>query len=118
MNAQQQQPTRRNFLRLTGAMGLAAGIAAGVSACAGQDGTSSASSSGGGSAKEDGAIKAAISYELGTNGFDPMTTTAALTIAVNWHTLEGLTEIDPATFVETAREPGAGFVWVTYERKT
>lgn len=41
-------------------------------------------------------IKAAISYELGTNGFDPMTTTAALTVAANWHTMEGLTEILPS----------------------
>ena len=52
---------------------------------------------GGGTAAEDGTIHAAISYELGTNGYDPMTTTAALTIAANWHTLEGLTEMDPAT---------------------
>ncbi len=42
-------------------------------------------------------IEAAISYELGTNGYDPMTTTAALTVAANWHTMEGLTEIHPAT---------------------
>ena len=26
-----------------------------------------------------------------------MTTTAALTVAANWHTMEGLTEIHPAT---------------------
>lgn len=26
-------------------------------------------------------------------------------------------EIDPATWVEATREPGKGFVWVTYERK-
>ena len=47
-------------------------------------------------ANENGTILGAISYELGTNAYDPMTTTAALTVAVNWHTLEGLTEIDPA----------------------
>lgn len=49
-----------------------------------------------GAANPDGAITAAISYELGTNGFDPMTTSAALTVAVNWHTMEGLTEILPS----------------------
>ncbi|MDN5765835.1 MAG: dihydrofolate reductase [Humibacillus sp.] len=27
-------------------------------------------------------------------------------------------EIDPATWAQTAREPGDGFAWVTYERKT
>ncbi|OFE16554.1 diacylglycerol kinase [Humibacillus sp. DSM 29435] len=27
-------------------------------------------------------------------------------------------EIDPCTWLETAREPGEGFAWVTYERKT
>ncbi|MEO5745261.1 MAG: dihydrofolate reductase [Terracoccus sp.] len=27
-------------------------------------------------------------------------------------------EIDPSSWLETAREPGEGFVWVTYERKT
>ena len=41
-------------------------------------------------------IRAGISYELGTNGFDPMTTTSALTVAANWHTMEGLTEILPS----------------------
>ena len=44
-----------------------------------------------GEADPDGHINAAISYELGTNGYDPMSTSAALTVAVNWHTLEGLT---------------------------
>ena len=41
-------------------------------------------------------IEAGFSYSLGT-GFDPMTTTGALTVASNWHTLEGLTELDPVT---------------------
>ncbi len=44
---------------------------------------------------KDGSITAGISYELGTNGYDPMTTTAALTVAANWHTMEGLTELHP-----------------------
>ena len=46
---------------------------------------------------KDGVITAGISYELGTNGYDPMTTSSALTVAANWHTLEGLTELHPAT---------------------
>lgn len=93
--------SRRNFLRATGILGAAAGIGATLAACApdsstdttGDNGTTTAS----GSANEAGTITAAISYELGTNGYDPMTTTAALTVAANWHTMEGLTEIDPAT---------------------
>ena len=67
-----------------------------------QDSSSNGSSSSSGSSdsqasgevNEEGTIRAAISYELGTNGYDPMTTTAALTLAANWHTLEGLTELD------------------------
>lgn len=96
MNAM-NQPTRRNMLRLSGALGLAACFSASVGACAPQSSDSGGSATATGSAKKDGTIKAAISYELGTNGYDPMTTSAALTVAVNWHTLEGLTEIDPAT---------------------
>lgn len=41
-------------------------------------------------------INAGISYPLGS-GFDPMITTGAVTVAANWHTMEGLTELDPAT---------------------
>lgn len=81
--------SRRDFFKLSGTIGLAAGLAASLGACGG-----------GGSKKKtktDGTITAGISYELGTNGYDPMTTTAALTIAANWHTLEGLTELDPKT---------------------
>ena len=93
--------SRRNFLRATGILGAAAGIGATLAACApdsstdttGDNGTTTAS----GSANEAGTITAAISYELGTNGYDPMTTTAALTLAANWHTMEGLTELHPAT---------------------
>lgn len=67
-------------------------------------------------AKPDGSIRAAISYELGNTGYDPMTTTAALTQAVNWHIFEGLIEIDPvdakvypalATGMPTLVESGA-----------
>lgn len=88
--------SRRRFLFGS----AAAGIAASLAACAPEGTGSGSSGNGGGEANPDGTIKAAISYELGTNGYDPMSTTSALTIAVNWHTMEGLTELDPV-----AREP-------------
>ncbi|MCS6711389.1 ABC transporter substrate-binding protein [Brachybacterium sp. EF45031] len=80
----------------------AAGIAAALAACAPRDGgtaggNGSSDAGAAGPADADGTIRAAISYELGTNGYDPMTTSAALTVAANWHTLEGLTELHPAT---------------------
>ncbi|MFJ6599111.1 MULTISPECIES: ABC transporter substrate-binding protein [Micrococcus] len=94
-------PSRRTFLRFAGVATAAAGLAAGLSACG--DGSSSPESGAGAPGADDaGTINASISYELGTNGYDPMTTSAALTVAANWHTLEGLTELDPAT-----REPYA-----------
>lgn len=93
--------SRRGFLRGTTVLAGAAGIVATVGACAPREtsgGTGSqASDAGAAEAEEDGTITAAISYELGTNGYDPMTTSAALTVAVNWHTLEGLTELHPVT---------------------
>jgi len=85
--------SRRGFLKLVGVMGAASAFAGTLSAC----GTSPASrTTAGGGASATGTITAAISYELGTNGFDPMTTTSALTVAANWHTMEGLTEILPS----------------------
>ncbi|MGP9538722.1 ABC transporter substrate-binding protein [Brachybacterium sp. AOP43-C2-M15] len=95
---------RRGFLRGSAALAGAAGIVAGIGACAPRDddagGSGTDADAGGapaGEADADGHIDAAISYELGTNGYDPMTTSAALTVAVNWHTLEGLTELHPVT---------------------
>ncbi len=90
--------SRRGFVSLVGSLGIAAGIAGSLAACS-DDSKSTTKSSGasGAPAGGGGAITAAISYELGTNGYDPMTTTAALTQAANWHTMEGLTEIHPAT---------------------
>ena len=91
--------SRRNFLRVSGTMGLAAGLAATLAACGGSDSSSTGTDTGSNTASvnEDGVINAGISYELGTSGYDPMTTTAALTLAANWHTMEGLTELHPAT---------------------
>ena len=96
------QTSRRRFLTALGAVGASATIIGSLSACGtppAQRGTaSSAPAAGAGSAapSKDGTITAGISYELGTSGFDPMTTTAALTLAANWHTMEGLTEILPS----------------------
>lgn len=93
------QPTRRGFLTAIGAVGAASVIVGTFGACgtkpADREPTGGATPGGAG-ANPDGTITGAISYELGTNGFDPMTTTAALTIAANWHTMEGLTEILPS----------------------
>ena len=94
--------SRRDFIRLTGTLGMAAGLAVSLAACGGKAKTAGGAK---GSAMatdqevthKDGVITAGISYELGTNGYDPMTTSSALTVAANWHTLEGLTELHPAT---------------------
>ena len=93
--------SRRDFIRISTTLGLAAGVAATLAACSGDDGGSSGATQAGSAAatatSSDGTITAGISYELGTNGYDPMTTTSALTVAANWHTMEGLTELHPAT---------------------
>lgn len=83
-------PSRRGFLKATGAIGLGAAIAATLAACGGKE---EKKAEGG----KDKVIKAAISYELGTNNYDPMLTTGALTLAANWHILEGLTDLHPVT---------------------
>ena len=105
MGDQTWAPNRRDFFKVAGALTVASGIAGGLSACGGDNPNRTTSTPTGGAAssaapattgpKEDGTITAGISYELGTNGFDPMTTSAALTLAANWHTLEGLTELEP-----------------------
>ncbi len=105
------QSTRREILQLSGAIGAAAAFTTALSACSKTaeeaeetkaaettaEETKAAETTQAPAEPGDGMIKAAISYELGTNGYDPMTTTSALTIAMNWHTMEGLTEIHPAT---------------------
>ncbi|MBB1484173.1 ABC transporter substrate-binding protein [Tessaracoccus sp. MC1865] len=99
-------PSRRSIFKLAGSFGAAAALAGSLAACspsASQPTPGASTSAGSESASPsaaavtDGKITAAISYELGTNGYDPMTTTAALTVAANWHTMEGLTELHPAT---------------------
>ena len=94
--------SRRDFIRLTGTLGMAAGLAVSLAACGGKAKTAGGAKGSGTATDQevthkDGVITAGISYELGTNGYDPMTTSSALTVAANWHTLEGLTELHPAT---------------------
>ena len=100
--------SKLSIIRRIGLVTAAASMTFALAACApdqdssnAQDSSSNGSSSSSGSSdaaagevNEEGTIRAAISYELGTNGYDPMTTTAALTLSANWHTLEGLTELD------------------------
>ena len=100
--------SKLSIIRRIGLVTAAASMTFALAACApdqdssnaqGSSSNGSSSSSGSsdaaaGEVNEEGTIRAAISYELGTNGYDPMTTTAALTLSVNWHTLEGLTELD------------------------
>ena len=104
--------SRRDFIRLTGTLGMAAGLAVSLAACGGKGKTSGGAKASGMAADQevthkDGVITAGISYELGTNGYDPMTTSSALTVAANWHTLEGLTELHPAT-LPPGRDDGVG----------
>jgi peptide/nickel transport system substrate-binding protein len=88
-------PPRRRAVA-TAAAGLV--VALGLAACSG--GGTAQSPAGEGTAQgevdQDAVIEAGISYSL-SGGFDPMTTTGAVTVAANWHVFEGLTEIDPAT---------------------
>ena len=84
--------SRRSLFKLIGA---AAGITATLSACSNIDRKTAALATKGADGRNRDEITAAISYELGTSGYDPMTATSALTIAANWHTMEGLYEISP-----------------------
>lgn len=78
-------------------------LALGISACSGGGNAATSPSAGGDSSSAaaseidpDAVIEAGISYAL-NGGFDPMITTGAVTVAANWHVLEGLTELDPAS---------------------
>ena len=89
-------------------MALTAFVAASalmLSACGGGSGDSPSAAPGGDKSNEsldpsavdsNATIEAGISYGL-SGGFDPMITTGAVTVAANWHTMEGVTELDPAT---------------------
>ncbi len=84
---------RRMFLRCTGAIGAAAALTAGLSACGGPSSTTEGGAEKG---SGDGTIEAGISYPLST-GFDPMITSGATPLAANLHVFEGLVDLDPAT---------------------
>jgi len=98
---------RTSFRRSRRTAGVAAAFVAGalaLTACGGGDAESEAPADGAtgtqgtatGEIDPDAIIEAGISYSL-SGGFDPMTTSGAVTVAANWHTLEGLTELDPVT---------------------
>src|SRR5690606_20234497 len=44
----------------------------------------------------DATIQAAIAYGL-SGTFDPLSASGAVTVAANWHTFEGLVDLDPVT---------------------
>src|SRR5690606_35760103 len=92
-----------SFTRPRRAVGVAAAVVVGalaLTACGGGDepagDATGSESTPAGEIDPDAIIEAGISYPL-SGGFDPMTTSGAVTVAANWHTLEGLTELDPVT---------------------
>ncbi|GAB2721436.1 ABC transporter substrate-binding protein [Arthrobacter bambusae] len=91
--------SRRNFLKLTGAIGAAAAFTATLSACGGPASTTTGAANNTAAVNKDLTIEAGISYALST-GFDPMTSSGATPQAANLHIFEGLVELHPAT-----REP-------------
>jgi peptide/nickel transport system substrate-binding protein len=98
---------RRNFLKFTGALGAAAALAAGLSACGGTSNTSTGDESSpsgdaiGTADKPAGTITTTLAFQF-NGGFDPMNTSGAVGTCVNQHILEGLVDLDPVT-----REPYA-----------
>ncbi|MCF3139639.1 ABC transporter substrate-binding protein [Paenarthrobacter sp. AR 02] len=91
--------SRRNFLKLSGAVGAAAAFTATLSACGGAASTTTGTSTNTAAVNKDLTIEAGISYALST-GFDPLSSSGATPMAANLHIFEGLIELHPAT-----REP-------------
>src|SRR6476620_7194942 len=91
--------SRRNFLKLGGAMGLAAAFASSLAACGGPAATTTGAAENTAPINKDLTIEAGISYALST-GFDPISSSGATPMAANLHVFEGLIELHPAT-----REP-------------
>ena len=83
--------SRRSLLMATGL--FAAWSALGLRGALAQSGTENIDL--------DGTIQAGIAYGL-SGTFDPMSASGAVTVAANWHTMEGLVDLDPVT-----REPFA-----------
>lgn len=88
--------SRRNFLKLSGAVGAAAAFTATLSACGGAASTSTGNASNTAAVNKDLMIEAGISYALST-GFDPLSSSGATPMAANLHIFEGLIELHPAT---------------------
>ncbi|UXM92432.1 ABC transporter substrate-binding protein [Paenarthrobacter sp. JL.01a] len=91
--------SRRNFLKLSGAVGAAAAFTATLSACGGAASTTTGNATNTAAVNKDLTIEAGISYALST-GFDPLSSSGATPMAANLHIFEGLIELHPAT-----REP-------------
>ncbi len=88
--------SRRNFLKLSGAVGAAAAFTATLSACGGAASTTTGSTANTAAVNKDLIIEAGISYALST-GFDPLSSSGATPMAANLHIFEGLIELHPAT---------------------
>lgn len=86
--------SRRQFLKYTGVLAAAAGIATSVSACGPSSGTSGAGggTAGGGSST----IDATLAFQL-SGTLDPKDHSSAVATAANQHVFEGLIDLDPAT---------------------
>ncbi|MDO6142430.1 ABC transporter substrate-binding protein [Paenarthrobacter aurescens] len=87
--------SRRNFLKLSGAVGAAAAFTASLSACGGAASTTTGTTNAA-AVNKDLTIEAGISYALST-GFDPLSSSGATPMAANLHIFEGLIELHPAT---------------------
>ncbi len=88
--------SRRNFLKLSGAVGAAAAFTATLSACGGAASTTTGTTTNTAAVNKDLTIEAGISYALST-GFDPLSSSGATPMAANLHIFEGLIELPPAT---------------------
>ncbi|NQD90490.1 ABC transporter substrate-binding protein [Paenarthrobacter sp. CM16] len=88
--------SRRNFLKLSGAVGAAAAFTATLSACGGAASTTTGAATNTAAVNKDLTIEAGISYALST-GFDPLSSSGATPMAANLHIFEGLIELHPAT---------------------
>ena len=92
--------SRRSFLKLSGALGVAAAFTTSLAACGGPASTTTgAAAANTAPINKDLIIEAGISYALST-GFDPLSSSGATPLAANLHVYEGLVELHPAT-----REP-------------
>ncbi|YCH05984.1 ABC transporter substrate-binding protein [Arthrobacter sp. alpha11c] len=88
--------SRRNFLKLSGAVSAAAAFTATLSACGGAASTTAGNAANTAAVNKDLIIEAGISYALST-GFDPLSSSGATPMAANLHIFEGLIELHPAT---------------------